>query len=293
MRCTSCGQEQPDSHRFCEECGAALRPAPKRDPRRDRLVEAASPRLAAVSDVGRHYPNNEDFFALLSGPAGDALIVCDGVSTSQTPDVASAVACCAALDCLRRALASASPGPADLLAGLLAAESAVRSLSFDESSPIDPPQTTAVAALRYGLHLHVAWLGDSRAYLVGAEGARQLTEDHSWYNEILAAGKMTPAEARRSPLARAITRAVGGRADRDEPSLRSVELPAGPGHLVLCSDGLWGCLGEPSRLIDLVRRQPASADALAIARALVDHALAHGGHDNVTAAVLRLGDERP
>jgi serine/threonine protein phosphatase PrpC len=180
-----------------------------------------------------------------------------------------------------------------LTAALKAADSAVRSLSFDESSAIDPPQTTAVAALRHGLHLHVAWLGDSRAYLVADGGARLLTEDHSWYNEILAAGKMTPAEARRSPLARAITRAVGGRADRDEPSLRSLELAGGDGLLVLCSDGLWCCLGEPRQLADLVRRQPAGADALVLARALVDHALARGGHDNVTAAVLRLGDDRP
>src|SRR4051794_383378 len=122
MRCTACGLDQPDSHHFCEECGAALRHTPPRDPRRDRLAEAVSPRLAAVSDVGKRYANNEDFFALLATPAGDALVVCDGVSSSQTPDAASAAACCAAVDSLRRALAASSPGPADLIAALRAGE---------------------------------------------------------------------------------------------------------------------------------------------------------------------------
>jgi serine/threonine protein phosphatase PrpC len=62
---------------------------------------------------------------------------------------------------------------------------------------------------------------------------------------------------------------------------------------VLCTDGLWGCVNEPWQLAEVIHRQPPEADALAVARALVDHALARGGHDNVTAAVLRPGDERP
>lgn len=294
MRCSACGLEQPEGHRFCEECGAPLRPAPAGDRRRDRLAEAASPRLAAVSDLGHRYPNNEDFFALLAVDAGEALVVCDGVSSSQTPDVASAAACCAASDSLRRSLLGPStPGAADLTAALQAAESAVRSLSFDPESPTDPPETTVVAALRHGRRLLVGWAGDSRAYLATDEGVRQLTEDHSWFNEVVAAGKMTPAEARRSPLARAITRTLGGRTGGDEPSLRSVELPGGPGLLVLCTDGLWGSLGEPWQMAELLRRQPASADALAVARALVEHALGQGGHDNVTAAVLRLEPDQP
>ena len=105
-------------------------------------------------------------------------------------------------------------------------------------------------------------------------------------NEIVAAGKMTRAEARRAPLAHAVTRTVGGRGLCDEPSLRTVDLPPGDALLILCSDGLWNYLPENWHLADLVRRQPGGADALALARALIGHALDHEAHDNVTAAVL-------
>ena len=56
----------------------------------------------------------------------------------------------------------------------------------------------------------MGWLGDSRAYYIGPDASRQLTHDHSWVNEIVAAGRMTRAEAETAPLAHAITRSVGG-----------------------------------------------------------------------------------
>jgi serine/threonine protein phosphatase PrpC len=101
---------------------------------------------------------------------------------------------------------------------------------------------------------------------------------------------MTAAEALRAPQSHAITRTLGGpTADAvDEPSFAAFDVPDGPGLLLLCSDGLWNYAPEPEQIAELVRVQPAGADALAVARGLVDFARDRGGHDNITVAVLTL-----
>lgn len=328
MICQACGIEQLSEARFCEDCGASLvagaagggaPPGPvasdpsacgqcgaglgaigadgfcthcglqRVDVSRNHVAVAISPRLAGVSDIGRKHFRNEDAISLVSGPGGAALVVCDGVSRSQNPDLASAEAADAAGDVLRSAVASPSLNHIhDLVtAALQAAQSAVRSIPVVSSTEEDPPESTIVVALRRGPRVGLGWVGDSRAYLITADDARQCTVDHSWLNEVVDAGQMSLAEALRSPLAHALTHSLGGPANSsDEPAQLDVELPPGPGYLVLCSDGLWNYLADAASLAVLIRGQQADADALARAGALVEFALGRGGRDNVSAAVL-------
>lgn len=176
-------------------------------------------------------------------------------------------------------------------AAVQAAQSAVAAVPYLRTDPGDPPETTLVAVLRRRREVTVGWVGDSRAYLVGPAGVRQLTEDHSWLNEVMAAGQMSRTEALHSPLAHSITRTLGGptgpEGTSDEPSLVTATLPDGPGYLILCSDGLWNYLPEPDELAVLVGQRPAGSDALQLAQSLVNYACAQGGHDNITVAVLR------
>jgi serine/threonine protein phosphatase PrpC len=292
MLCLACGQRQPDDNRFCEDCGAPLAAAPAAvapSPApsaagRDRLELRVSDRLAGLSDRGLVHRSNDDFLALATAPGWDVLVVCDGLSSAQHADQAAAVAAEAACSVLR-----GGGGPESLMAAAVqAAQDAAAGIPFDRGSAADPPETTLVAALRRGRRLTVGWLGDSRAYWIGPDGARPLTRDHSWLEETVAAGKLSRAEALRSPLAHAVTRTVGGPTGAaDQPSLLTLDLPPTSGVLLLCSDGLWNTVPEPWQLAALVRRTNA-ADALTLARALVAHALDAGGHDNITAAVLLL-----
>jgi serine/threonine protein phosphatase PrpC len=253
-----------------------------------------SRRLAGVSDPGKRHSRNEDFVALAAAGLGEALVVCDGVSSSHTPDAAASAGAEAACAVIERALSARLPVATHTLAAALAsAEEAVRRLPGPSSSDGEPPEATIVAAARQGRRLTVGWLGDSRAYLVSRAGARALTDDHSWINEVVGAGRMTRAEARRAPLAHAVTRTLGGRTHGDEPALRTIDLPDGAALLVLCTDGLWNYLPEPWQLAELIQRQPAGADAIDVARALVTHALDHDAHDNVTAAVLVIEEKGP
>ena len=77
---------------FCTHCGCE-----RIDVSRNHVEVVISPRLAGVSDIGLKHFRNEDALGLAGGPGGEAMVVCDGVSCSQNPDLASAVAVEAAM----------------------------------------------------------------------------------------------------------------------------------------------------------------------------------------------------
>jgi protein phosphatase len=128
--------------------------------------------------------------------------------------------------------------------------------------------TTLTAAVIAGDRLHVAHVGDSRAYLVRRGGIEQITRDH--------------AVARDGAGGRVLAQALGPRPDVEvEVTSRDV----GPADaLVLCSDGLWETV-EPGELGDIVEAEPSLARA---AQRLVVLANDRGAPDNVTVVLARL-----
>ena len=82
-----------------------------------------------------------------------------------------------------------------------------------EEEPVPPAQATAVGVLVKGRRITIGWLGDSRAYWVGADGARQLTTDHSWFNDVVGSGAMTAEQALKDKRARGIVRSLGAALD--------------------------------------------------------------------------------
>jgi serine/threonine protein phosphatase PrpC len=249
-------------------------------------------RVAAVRDAGLRRDHNEDAFALASRESMDnswaALVVCDGVSASAHADQASelaAVTVCAALARFAHTGDREAPDEA-MTAAIRAAHAALCAAQFDRGAD-GVPGTTLVGGFVSGGQLTVGWVGDSRAYFVSETGGEQLTQDHSWAGEAVARGEMTPAEAMRAPLAHALTRCLGPLEDdacNALPDVRSCQL-SGPGYVVLCTDGFWNYFSEASAVAALVHELGPRARPAAIARHLVNHALACGGHDNVTVAV--------
>lgn len=284
MECSLChGADPRPETNFCEECGAALRPLarpatqPPATPR-DHHESAPAAGLAAVTDRGLRHPHNEDWAALARSDAADCLVVCDGVSRSHRPAEASAAAASAALAELTRGTM--------LRHAIVAAEAAVRVLGAEGT----PAESTIVAARVRQRRLDLAWLGDSRAYFIGADGPAQLlTRDHSWINQEVEAGRLSEAEARTRPEASCVVRTLGG---QDQPSFAHLVLPE-PGWLLLCTDGWWGYQRDPALLARLFRaaeRDTASGSQapLALARLLVETARRAGGRDNITVALAHL-----
>jgi PPM family protein phosphatase len=142
-----------------------------------------------------------------------------------------------------------------------------------------------VSAIVQGNKATIAWVGDSRAYWID-ETPTLLTQDHSWMNEVVAAGEMSLAEANRSPQAHAITRWLGADASPtdSEASIVEFNIP-GTGYLLLCSDGLWNYAPDAIQLKQLM---PLQGNVLAIAQSLVEQARSRGGHDNITVALLHI-----
>jgi serine/threonine protein phosphatase PrpC len=226
---------------------------------------------------------NEDAFALATDPAGDVLVVCDGVSTSPSADRASKAAATAACTASLTAIRSRAADREAVSVGLRAAETAVRALSAHGHSPL----STIVLAVRIGRRLSVGWLGDSRAYFVGTGPARRLTDDHNLFTEAISAG-VPRGEAAARPEAFSLTRSLGGppNASPDEPEIVTCDLPAEGGCLVLCSDGFWHAAPEPDDIRALIGPPVNRPEALVLARRLVRHGCERHGKDNVTVAVL-------
>lgn len=277
--CQNCGSSAMTADGYCEQCG---RKAPSG---RDH-VEIDLGSLAGITDRGRRHRRNEDAMALAATqtPAGPAAlaVVCDGVSTSQRPDDASLAAAEAAIRVLAAGVRTDTPAADALTSATVAAQQAVRDMAADSE---DAPATTIVCAYVTASAVTVCWVGDSRAYWLGADhgDARLLTRDDSLGEHLVAAGALTEAEAVESPHGHVLTRWLGADAEHAEPHTASFE-PPGPGVLLLCSDGLWNY--EPSAA-GLAQLMPPEAlqNLLGAAAALVEFALDRGGEDNITAVL--------
>ena len=293
--CPACAEAVLATDVFCEACGhqlAALPPVapPEPDPAADPgdindHSETDLERAAAASDRGRVRRRNEDAFTIRRTPGSVVAVVCDGVSASAAADRAARAASAAAAD----VLTAVEPGfdhRERLTAAVEGAQSAVARVPWPHDTPLAPPSCTLVAALWDGSTISVVSVGDSRAYWVGAGTAELLTTDDSWTEHQVAGGHLSAEEAARHPNAHAITHWIGADAPDEIPVVRSVQ-PDGPGHLVLCSDGLWNYTPTPDALAEVLRAQPGAAP-IGLARCLVDHALDRGGHDNVTVAVIAI-----
>ncbi|MCP4164986.1 MAG: Stp1/IreP family PP2C-type Ser/Thr phosphatase [Chloroflexi bacterium] len=141
--------------------------------------------------------------------------------------------------------------------------------------------TTLVAALLRESDLTIANVGDSRAYLFRREVIRQVTQDHSWVEEQMAAGVLDAAEAARHPYRNVITRSLGP--DR-EPRPDFFHLTTMPGdRILLCTDGLSNLLAT-DELAQFLSAYP-SDEAADI---LIEQALERGAPDNVTIAVVEM-----
>lgn len=279
MQCTNCAATLPDEDIYCEECGLRLDTIPAAEAGEARYERVLSPECAGISDRGLKRSRNEDRFMVGKSDTGWVLVVCDGVSSSEDSQRAAGLA---AEITAERLLASQS-----IESAIEAAAHAVKELPGIEKTS-DPASTTIVAAFVANNEITLAWLGDSRAYWIAASGeTRQLTTDHSWLNGVLSNGSLAPDQAEASPHAHAITRWLGSDSDDMHPELKHVGIE-GPGTLMLCSDGLWNYTAKASEIGAMVNE---GGDAFTTARRLVEFALSRGGHDNVTVAVLRLGEQ--
>lgn len=230
---------------------------------------------AGITDVGRVRQGNEDALHV-----GDSVFaVADGMGGHQAGEVASALALepIATLD--GRVFGDVEEAREALVDAVVEANRSVVDAAAHDNA-LSGMGTTLTAALFEGRRLHVAHVGDSRAYLLRDGVVVQLTRDHTFVQQLLDDGRITADEVATHPHRSVITRAIGARADV-EVDLETIELRHDDAVL-LCSDGLSGVVAE-STIAELLTSQMTPSE---IVSALVDEANAAGGPDNITAVLL-------
>ena len=244
--------------------------------------------IGAATDVGLVRKGNEDAWLALAtgagagGQSGDVLVaVADGMGGHAAGEVASRTA----VEALRDACLQLRDRPRSqlLLDAVHHANRAVWEAASRNAEHAGMGTTLVCALLSAGGEAIVVNVGDSRAYVVDRDSARQVTVDHSWVAEQVRTGAMTAEEAQTNPYRNVLTRALGVEPTVEADLLADLRLAPGEA-LLLCSDGVSGYL----RGDDLPRAVGQAPSAQAAADALVRLALARGGADNATAVVARL-----
>jgi serine/threonine protein phosphatase PrpC len=240
----------------------------------------------ARSETGYRRHVNEDRMGWVRTPCGDAFIVCDGMGGHGGGACAAELA----LQVLQRQLqhieAQATDTWQDVRRALAAANAAVHAQRGPPGSPTGEMGTTAVLLLLSGERAIVGHVGDSRAYLWRpTAGLQPLTRDHTRVQRLVDDGLLDSREASMHPDAGLLERAIGHQPEVDADVSDWIDVAPGD-TLLLCSDGLWGLLGDEAMAALL-----AEGDAPAVAAdRLVDGALCAGGDDNITVQLVQRVD---
>jgi protein phosphatase len=232
---------------------------------------------SADTHVGQQRQINQDAYGVQEemqpDDIGQLMVLCDGMGGHMAGEVASRRGVDAILEYYYD---SSQP---DRIEALREAFQIANARVYEEGQ--GTMGTTGVALLVRGDRLDVANVGDSRAYLVRGGQIQQLTQDHSFVWEQVAAGVLTKEQARHSHYRNMITRAIGHRPDVDVDFF--VEQVYAGDVLVLSSDGLHGLLEDEEIAQAVSSMQPAEA-----VQWLIDEANQRGGSDNITVIVARL-----
>ncbi len=253
--------------------------------------------VAAQSHPGETGKNNEDAFSVSSyalevGKVPSLLaVVADGIGGHQAGEVAAQLA---VETLVQRVAGSTGREPLPVLRTAVVEAGRAIQRAASASPDHEGMGSTIAVAWEIGGKLYTVYVGDSRIYFLRGTGLHRLTIDHTWIQEALDHGIITPEEARNHPHAHVLRRHLGGTQD-PQPDLRlrlradesdaraqanqGLSLHAGD-QLLLCSDGLTDLVTDAEIQTILGAHPPATAT-----QTLIDLARARGGHDNITVIV--------
>jgi serine/threonine protein phosphatase PrpC len=252
--------------------------------------------VGCAQSVGKQRDHNEDaLFTMTTTLASDRnsmpfglYIVADGMGGHKHGEVASNLAVRAMASQITRKLysplLSIKPlSPTESIQEIMRDGIEEAHQAINKEAP--GGGTTLTAVLVLGDQLTIAHIGDSRAYTISATGEVQtLTRDHSLVKRLVELGEITVDEAAVHPQRNVLYRALG-QGDVFDADISTSPLPHS-GHLLLCSDGLWGVVPEDN----LARMVAESSSPQQACQNMVEAANEAGGPDNITAILVRMLD---
>jgi protein phosphatase len=244
--------------------------------------------FAQLSDPGRIRENNEDYLGqALPATSEDArnygwlFALADGVGGQERGEVASRTAIESLLIGFRGAPLG-EPASALLQRLVRDANTKVYELGLAAGRGDATMATTIVAcALRFD-RVVVAHVGDSRCYLIRSGRPALLTRDHTVAGEHERLGILSARDAAEVPTRHLLTRSLGNDlfvgVEISEHQVMSGDI------LLLCSDGLHGCVTSP----EMAHIVGHSLDLNVAAERLVTAANQRDGSDNISVLLIRV-----
>lgn len=145
--------------------------------------------------------------------------------------------------------------------------------------------TTIEAVIATENFTTIAHVGDSRCYILNDIGFQQLTEDHTWVNELVRTGQISKEDAEHHPRKNWILRALGTEQDV-KIDIKTIMFEEGD-YLLICSDGLSNKVNNNEMV--QVLQNPDSLEQKALE--LINMANDNGGEDNITLIILEFNNE--
>lgn len=237
-----------------------------------KLLEAEG-----MTHIGLKRTNNQDYFLINFNY--NLCIVADGMGGHQLGEVASIIA----VNVFEKKFKDMVDKGISVNYALKNAAEQANKIIYDYSRKrlcFDKMGTTLTASAIRNNSLHIAHIGDSRAYLINETSVTLLTPDHSYVGELLRSGNISEKDAEIHPMKNILTKALGIESDI---SFDILEFPfKKSNYLLLCTDGLYNAVGkkEMQEIIfsDSNLKQSASS--------LIDKALSRGGNDNITVVLV-------
>jgi len=253
-------------------------------------------RCVGMSDTGRIREHNED---TIGTDADIGLVVlADGMGGYKAGEVASGIAVRTVMSLVKEAVEREDlsiPDPETGLSrpGILLRDAIHRANKIiyqtaKSQANCEGMGTTVVAGLFFDDKLTIAHVGDSRLYCLRGTEFRQVTQDHSLLQELVARGFYTPEEAQRAAAKNYVTRALGV-----EPTVEVdvTEVPVSKDDLyLLCSDGLSDMVEDADIHLTI---STFGGNLETLAKQLVLLSNDNGGRDNVSIVVVRVLDGFP
>ena len=262
--------------------------------------------VAADSHPGMSGKNNEDRYAVSAFRFSEEnplpvlfAVLADGIGGHKAGEVAAETA----VEVISQGVAGsdATHPLSTLTEAIIQASQTILGLSEADQQQKGMGSTCACSWVIGGKEnrnqLYVAYVGDSRIYLIRDNTIQQLSNDHTWIQEAIQAGVLTPEQARGHPNAHVIRRHLGSLQPvepdtrlRLHPDETDEQMRANQGMylqpddlVVLCSDGLTDLVGDQEILAAFTEKKPKAAIA-----GLIQLANSRGGHDNITIVALQV-----
>lgn len=243
--------------------------------------------IGALTHPGVIREKNEDCYSIIRKEDASAIvvIVADGMGGHKSGEQASKIATSIAQETLEQRLGVESllaPDICDVFTNIMEkANAQVIKIGAKNIKSSGMGTTLTILGIQKDEFV-VSHVGDSRVYVVNENTIKRITTDHSYVQDLIDNGTITPEQAQNHPRRNVITKAVGG--DKTiKPDFYRGKISAND-SLLVCTDGLTNMV-EETLILEILNKDLTADDAV---KELVNLANDNGGSDNVTAVLVRI-----